>query len=407
MLPSARTRFISISGSPSGAAENLPVLVYVHGGSLQTGQPWYGDYSGEGLARQGVIVVNMGYRLGVFGFFADGEALAEDGTTGNYGMLDQIAALRWVKENIAAFGGDPDNITLAGESAGAACVSALCTSPLAKGLFERAVMESSTVASKESPHSFRLLDDALESGKKLMQRYGCASLAELRALPADKLVDEAYTQCAMTVDGYFLEETPYESYKNGRYNGSAILHGYNSKESGPFIMFSQANLKNFESKVGKAFKEYAGEVLAIYPVSTDEEAKAAWAEIWGALYFDYSHYCLDRLAGRNGQASYEYCFSKDNGRLGAWHSGEEMYLYGNIPDDSKLFGSRDRELSSEMQRYFVNFIRTGDPNGEGLPAWEDDPAGAKLMGFGDTTAMINEKKLALFAVIDKMTGWGE
>ena len=122
---------------PAENAEKLPVLVFIHGGALQTGQPWYADYSGEGLARKGVIVVNFGYRLGVFGFLATEELAAEDpnGSAGNYGLMDQIKALEWVRDNIAAFGGDPENVTIAGESAGAACVTALCTSPEAKGLF--------------------------------------------------------------------------------------------------------------------------------------------------------------------------------------------------------------------------------------------------------------------------------
>ena len=180
---------------PAGDVSGLPVLVYIHGGSLQTGQPWYADYSGEGLAKQGAVVVNMGYRLGVFGFLADEELLAEspDGTTGNYGLLDQIKALEWVRDNISAFGGDPDNVTLSGESAGSACVSALCTSPLASGLFRRVIMESSTVVSAKPPHSFRLLDEALDSGKELKSRHNCTNIAELRALPAEELANEAYT----------------------------------------------------------------------------------------------------------------------------------------------------------------------------------------------------------------------
>lgn len=394
---------------PAGEAEGLPVLVYIHGGSLQTGQPWYEDYSGESLARQGVIVVNMGYRLGAFGFLTNEEAAAEseNGTTGNYGLLDQIMALKWVRDNISAFGGDPANVTLSGESAGSACVSALCTSKRAEGLFRRAVMESSTVASAEPPHSFRLFGEAIKSGKELMERYGCASLEELRALPAEKLVNEAYSQHHITVDGYVLSELPYESYRKGEYNGEAILHGYNSRESGPFLIFANANKKNYENKVRAAFGEYADEVLKLYPAQTNDEAKEAWAQMWGALFFDYPHYCLDRLAGENGLPCYEYTFSKDNGRLGAWHSGEEVYLYGNIPADSKLYDSRDRELSDQMLAYFVNFIKTGDPNGAGLPLWTDDGAGAELMGFGDATGMASEKKLALFAVIDKMTGWSE
>ena len=392
---------------PADGGRDLPVLVYVHGGSLQTGQPWYGDYSGEGLAREGIIVVNMAYRLGVFGFFADEGLSAESphGTTGNYGLLDQILALRWVQENIAAFGGDPGNVTLAGESAGSASVSALCASPLASGLFRRAVLESSTVVSAQPPHSFRLMDEALESGTDLLARHACASAEELRRVPAAELVQEAYTQHHITVDGYVLSQLPRDAYLSGNFNESAILHGYNSEESGPFILFSQANLSNYEEKVRGYFGPLADEVLALYPAKTDREARDNWAEIFGAAFFDYPHYCLNRLAAEQGIPVWEYCFSRENGRLGPWHSGEEIYLYGNLPASSPLFNDRDYELSRQMLSYFANFCRTGDPNGEGLPRWEQNFSSEDLMGFGDETSMIRERKTALYEILDRMTGW--
>ena len=198
---------------PAGQVSGLPVIVYIHGGTLQTGQPWYADYAGTGLAKEGMVVVNLGYRLGVFGYLADEDLAAESphGTTGNYGLLDQIKALEWVRDNVSAFGGDPNNVTVAGESAGAASVSAICTSPLAKGLFRRVILESSTVAGVEPPHSFRSFEEALQSGKELKARYGVSTTAEMRTLPAEKIVNEAYTQHHMTVDGYALTETPYES----------------------------------------------------------------------------------------------------------------------------------------------------------------------------------------------------
>ncbi len=394
---------------PAGKAEGLPVLVYVHGGTLQTGQPWYGDYAGTGLAREGVIVVNLGYRLGVFGYLAD-EALAAEspnGTTGNYGLLDQIKALEWVRDNIAAFGGDPNNVTLAGESAGAASVSALCTSPLAKGLFRRVLLESSTVASVVPPHSFRSYDDAIASGKELKARYGVTTVEELRALPADKIVNEAYTQHFMTVDGYALTETPYESYKKGVHNEEAILHGYNTEESGPFLIFDHANLKTYEQKVRGYFGEYADEILALYDPKTDEEAKAYWARIYGAVFFNYPHYCLNRLAAANGIPVYEYCFSKSNGRLGAWHSGELIYFYGNLPASSRLFDESDYALERTIVAYLKNYAVSGDPNGEGLPEWMSDPESVRVLGLGDVVAMTDETDLAFYAVMDRMTGWSE
>lgn len=392
---------------PAGDSEHLPVLVYIHGGSLQTGQPWYADYSGEGLAREGVIVVNMGYRLGVFGYYANEELAAEspNGTTGNYGLLDQIKALEWVKRNITSFGGDPANVTLAGESAGAASVSALCTSPLAKGLFKRVILESSTVASVNPPHSFRTMDDALEAGQKTMRQLNCSSVAQLRKLSAKELVAQASNHHHMTVDGYALTETPYESYQKGIHNEQAILHGYNEEESAAFIVFDHAKLSNYESKVRGYFKDRADDILDLYPAKSDAEADRNWAEIYGAVFFDYPHYCLNRLAVKNDIPVYEYLFAKTNGRLGNWHSGEEVYCYGNIPGDSRLYDSRDRELSAEMVGYWKNFITTGDPNGGGLPQWEKNTGSDRVMYFGGDTEMRDEKEHALFAVLDKMDGW--
>lgn len=392
---------------PAGEAVNLPVLVYIHGGTLQTGQPWYGDYAGTGLSREGVVVVNLGYRLGVFGYLADEGLKAEsaNGTTGNYGLLDQIKALEWVQKNIAAFGGDPNNVTLAGESAGSASVSAICTSPLAKGLFQRILLESSTVASIEPPHSFRLYGDAIKSGEELKARYGVNTPAELRALAADTIVNEAYTQHYMTIDGYALTETPYESYKKGVHNEQAILHGYNSEESGPFLIMGNANMKNFEQRVRAYFKEYADDVLKIYAPTTDEQAKEMWAEIYGAIFFNYPHYCLNRLAAENGIPVWEYYFSKQNGRLGAWHSGELIYFYGNLPENSRLFDDADYALEKSIAGYLLNYLKTGDPNGEGLPVWEGNADSTRLLELGDRTEMIDEKYLALYAIMDRMAGW--
>ena len=392
---------------PATTETNLPVVVYVHGGSLQTGQPWYDDYSGQGLAREGVIVVNMGYRLGVFGYYADEELIAEseNGTTGNYGLLDQIKALKWVNDNIEAFGGDPTNITLSGESAGSASVSAICASPLAKGLFTRAVMESSTVVPVSPTHSFRLLDEALKSGKELKERYSCDTIADLRAVSAEKLVGEADTQHHMTVDGYALAKTPYEYYMDGEFNEQQVIHGYNRHEADAFLIFSAANLKNYEGRVRDYFKEYSDEVLKLYPATTNDEAKANWSEIWGAIFFDYPHYCYNRLSVMNGVPTYQYYFTKENGRLGAWHSGEEVYLYGNIPVDSKLYDDYDRKLSDSMLQYFVNFAKTGNPNGEGLPEWQQNTASEDVMEFGDNFGMIKEREHELFAILDKMQGF--
>ena len=391
---------------PAGTQKKLPVLVYIHGGALQTGQPWYADYSGEGLARKGIIVVNMGYRLGVFGFLATEELAAEspNGTTGNYGLLDQIKALEWVRDNIEAFGGDPANVTIAGESAGSVCVSALCTSPLAKGLFRRVIGESSTATAKEPAHSFRLLDEAMRTGQETMARFRVSSVEELRRVDATKLAAAADTNHHITVDGYVLTETPWESYGRGEHNEEAVLQGFNALEGTPFILFDQANLKNYEEKVRHYFGDYADEILALYPAASNAEAKALWTDIYSAYFFTYGHYCWTRQALENGIPCYEYYFSRENGRLGPWHSGEEIYCYNNIPEGSRLFDTKDRELAEIFSSCFVNFITGGDPNGEGIPLWEASCTGNELMGFGDTVGMTEDRFLPLYDILDRMYG---
>ena len=310
----------------------------------------------------------MGYRLGVFGFLADEELIAEspNGSTGNYGLLDQIKSLEWVRDNIAAFGGDPDNVTLAGESAGAACVSALCTSPLAKGLFRRVIAESSTTTAPQPAHSFQLLEDGLASGRQIKERFGVSSIAQLRELDAETLVSAADRIHHMTVDGYVLPETPYESYRKGVHNEEAILHGFNAQEGTAFILFDNADQKNYPAKVERMFGDLAGEALALY----------------------------------------EYYFTKQNGRLGPWHSGEEVYCYGNIPASSRLYDESDRELSEIFCSYFANFCKTGDPNGPGLPTFVPTADGRTVLELGDRVAPVSDPYLPIYELFDKKYSFG-
>ena len=399
--------YLNVWRPAKAKADKLPVLVFIHGGSLQNGQTWYKDYNGEGLAKDGVIVVNMAYRLGIFGFFADPE-LAEESpnhTTGNYGLLDQICALQWVRDNIESFGGDPDNVTIAGESAGSASVSAICTSPLAKGLFRRVIMESSTVTSPKPSHSFRLLDEAFDAGEKTKEKYGANSVEDLRALPAEDIVEELSTHHHIAVDGYALKETPYESYKKGEYNEEAQIHGFNREESAPFILFEHANLKNYEEKIRGMFEEpYASRVLESFPAATDNEADENWMNIYSVFYFDYGHYCDARLAAENNIPSYMYYFTKDNGRLGTWHTGEIIYFYGNVPPKSSLFTNEDRALSDTIKAYIVNFARSGDPNVEGLEKWRITD-GNTVQEFGTEVKEVETPYLELYGIMDEMYGF--
>lgn len=389
---------------PAGENENLPVLVYIHGGTLQSGQAWTKDYDGKSFAKNGIVTVNLGYRLGVFGYYTDMELMAEEGTAGNFGLLDQIKALEWVRDNIAAFGGDPNNVTIVGESAGSACIDALCVSPLAKGLFRRAVLESSTLSSVNPPHSYRDFETALKSGQSLKERYNCSTVEELRKLDAKTIVGELSTQHYLTNDGYALLDSPYNTRMSGVHNEEALLHGYNLEESGPFIMFSHANMKNYENRVRAYFKNYADDVLAIYNPTTNKETDEYWAIIYGAVFFNYPHYCLNRLAVKEGIPVYEYLFSKSNGMLSSWHSGELIYVFKNL-EGKKLFDEVDYKLSETMHSYWANFATNGDPNGEGLPAFPQNTDSVHLLEFGDKVQVIDEPYLALYEVMDRMYGF--
>lgn len=389
---------------PAGEHENLPVLVYIHGGTLQSGQAWTKDYDGKSFAKNGIVTVNLGYRLGVFGYYTDMELMAEEGTAGNFGLLDQIKALEWVRDNIAAFGGDPNNVTIVGESAGSACIDALCVSPLAKGLFRRAVLESSTLSSVNPPHSYRDFETALKSGQSLKERYNCSNLEDLRKLDAKTIVGELSTQHYLTNDGYALLDSPYNTRMSGVHNEEALLHGYNLEESGPFIMFSHANMKNYENRVRAYFRDYADDVLAIYNPTTNKEADEYWAIIYGAVFFNYPHYCLNRLAVKEGIPVYEYLFSKSNGMLSSWHSGELIYVFKNL-EGKKLFDEVDYKLSETMHSYWANFATNGDPNGEGLPAFPQNTDSVHLLEFGDKVQVIDEPYLALYEVMDRMYGF--
>ena len=238
-------------------------------------------------------------------------------------------------------------------------------------------------------------------------RFGAASLAELRSVPAEKLVAATDVNHHITVDGYVLTESPYESYRKGIHNEEAVFHGYNGAEGALFILFDHARLKNYEQKVRGFFGEYADEVLALYPASTDAEARANWIDIYSAVFFCHGHYCWTRQALANGIPVYEYYFTKDNRRLGANHSGEEVYFYGNVPAGSGLYDDSDRALEKTMRAYFRNFITSGDPNGGDLPIWEPVTDTGVIFELGDRVGPTEERFMKLYAVLDRMQGWEE
>lgn len=407
---------------PNVEETNLPVLVYIHGGSLSTGSPSFYAYNGENMARTGVIQVNIAYRLNVFGYFAHEQLIEESksiaiptGTTGNYGLLDQIKALHWIKENISRFGGDPNNITICGESAGSSSVSALCVSPLNEvGLFERAIGESSSIVGKNPPHTFRKLDKALEVGNDIMNEFSCKNVNELRQIPAERLVNTKYKNQEMTIDGYALNKLPYESYLNGENIEKALLNGGNAKEADAFVvpqyLFSgQTNCGNILDRLADHFKDRdaAQRMLDLFEYHNDTEAFRLFNDIIGVEWFLYPHYQWSKLVENQGKPVYKYFFSKENGYYGSYHSGELVYAFGNYNryGPSFRYNESDAALSKAMITYWSNFVKTGNPNSsdDSLVQWNTwNSVDNKLFNLDKEIKYIDDRFQGLYSILDEL-----
>ena len=398
---------------PAGEQRSLPVMVYIHGGSLTNGQPSYSEYNGESLARKGIVVVNFGYRLNVFGYLATDALAAEspNGTTGNYGLLDQIAALQWVRDNIAAFGGDPEQVTVCGESAGASSVNALCVSPLSEGLFRRAIAQSSGLTARKPYHTFRALSDALEMGRSIMAEFGANTMDDLRAIPAEQLVNTKYTNNSMTVDGYAVTEQPYLTYEKGENHEEALLHGFNVHEADLFTLFTKVTRDNYVQTLRPLLGDWAEEAAELVPpaplderyhyiVDAGGDAKGSSNAVYSAAWFSYSHYCWTRLLSAQNKPVWEYRFVKDNGSLGSCHGGELPYAFGNLDRHAWLYDDADRALSEVMQEYWANFVKYGDPNGANLPTWDTTRDARTLLELGEEIVSAADPCLKLYELLD-------
>jgi para-nitrobenzyl esterase len=394
------------------ASAKLPVMVWIYGGGFAAGSTSEARQDGTNLAQQGVVVVSMNYRLGIFGFFVHPELAKESGhnAAGNYGLMDQTAALGWVHDNIAGFGGDPGNVTIFGESAGSFSVSAQMASPLAKGLFQKAIGESGG-AFFSSDLSFEPLTVREEKDVKAVSaKLGVSTLAELRALPAQKLLDPfAPPQSqgfdfAPSVDGYFLPESVPAIFAAGKQNDVPLLAGWNHDEGSFEVAFNpqKPTAESVKAEAQKDFGDQAAEFLRLYPADTPEQTLRSALDFAGDRFIAFSTWEWMEAQSKTGkQPIYRFRFdlgppSDPKGpQLGAYHSSEIESVFGQLDSKTDVtWKPENRALSTQMQKYWSNFARSGDPNGPGLPTWPVYTSGdGWTVMFLDATAAARKDEL--------------
>lgn len=405
------------------AGEKLPVLVYFYGGGFVTGDGSEGRYDGESMAKQGIVSLTVNYRLGVFGFLAHPELSKEspNNASGNYALLDQAAALKWVQENIAAFGGDPGKVTIAGESAGSVSVSAQMASPLSRKLISGAIGESGSLLGTLRAVS---KEDAEKTGQQFANNLGAKSLQQLREISADSILAASVKfgpfRFAMNIDGYFFPKTPYQIFEAGEQANIPLLAGWNSQESGAGAIMGQQpmTVENYTAAVKKLYGDKAGEVLKVYSPSSDEDVEQVATDLAGDRFIGYSTWkWTDVHAQTSGKPVFRYYYERPRPAMvsstqsqtpskGAVHSAEIEYAMGNL-DKNKVYAwtEDDRAVSKILQQYFINFIKSGNPNGAGLPAWSAVKSGqpADVMHINVNTRIETEKSRERFLVIDKLS----
>jgi len=409
--------YLNVFTPAKSASERRPVFVHIYGGGFVQGSSAVPIYDGEGLAKKGLVVVTFNYRVGALGFLAHPALTSESGhqASGNYGLMDQIAALRWVHDNIARFGGDPSNVTIAGQSAGSMAVHDLTASPLAKGLFHRAIAQSggSTVGGVGINVEPTPLAAAEAEGLKFAEAKGAHSLAELRALSWQKILEPipganpmSGPRFAPVVDGYVLPAPFMEIIAQGKQNDAATLTGNTAGElGGLFAAGAPITAKQFEEQARKRYGDRADEFLKLYPAATDGQAQIAQRESTRdeALV---ALYLWARVRSKTAKTKvYEYLWDHplpgpDAAKYGAFHSSEIPYVMNTLDESKRPFSDDDRKIAAMMSSYWANFAATGNPNGGGLPVWGAISDKPEIMEVGDRTGAIpvagSEEKTKFF-----------
>ncbi len=404
--------YLNVWTPSAGGGAKLPVLVWIHGGGFTNGSASMPLYWGDRLARRGIVVVTVSYRLGAFGFLAHPELSAETAqkSSGNYGFLDQVAALQWVQRNIGAFGGDPDRVTIAGQSAGAMSVNILMASPLAKGLFHRAIGQSGGFFEPVQIAPRYLLANAEKDGLAFATSLGATSLDALRRLPSEALLKGNGGRLSHPViDRHVLPQTPFEVFSERRQAPVPLLAGVNAEEARSLSNVSKVTASSFAADITKTFGPLPPPLLAAYPFKSDDEARAARIAFETDLRFGWNMWTWARLHAAAGAPVFSYRFAQNppfpqNSPYADWgpaHFAELWYMFDHLDQAPWSWRTEDRRLAQTMAAYWVNFVKTGTPNGSGLPAWPGfaEPAGPVLVLTDKPTAGTPDRPNAL-AVFD-------
>jgi len=353
-------------------AEKRPVMVWIYGGGFVSGGTNVPIYDGEALAKKGIVLVSITYRVGILGFLAHPELTKEspNQASGNYGLMDMLAALKWVQKNITAFGGDPNNVTIAGQSAGSMSVNDLVASPLGKGLFNKAIAESGANF-LEGQFGGITLKQAEAEGVKTAQKLGASSLAELRKLPAEALLKQFGGR--PIVDGYVLPESIAAVFAANKQNKVPVLTGWNADDA---FIGQLKDATDYTSEAKQKYGKRAAEFLKLYPASNDEEAARSQINISRDQTFGIQNYTWAKVqSAQSGAKVYVYRFTRRLPateafkKYGAFHTGEVAYVFNNLKFLHRPFGPVDDQLAETISSYWVNFVKNGSPNGTGLPVW--------------------------------------